>query len=288
MSVIVVGVDGSQSSQQAVRWAAQEAAWRGCALKVLFAAGQTRGSGPHLTADLSPQATQVTDRVRALVQESHPDLEVGGAPVVGHPAQVLVDESAGAAMVVVGNRGHGGFHDMLLGSTSLHTAMYAHCPVAVVRGTAAQSGGGELAPVVVGVDGSQPSQSAVEVAAYEAELRGVPLTVLHAWPSAADEALGAWALVGPTGVLDADTVDVAQEAAAAARTARPGVDVTARTVRRGPAGALLAASKQACLVVVGCRGHGGFTGLLLGSVSQALVHHAACPVLVDHWHEPAS
>lgn len=284
MDVIVVGVDGSQPSQRALLWAADEAARRACGLQVLLAVDEPRGSGPHLTADLSPHASEVTDLACALVRESHPDLDVGGAPVVGHPAKVLAEESAGAAMVVVGSRGHGGFHDMLLGSTSLHTAMHAHCPVAVVRGKSVQDG--RRAPVVVGVDGSDPAQSAVELAAYEAELRGAPLTVLHAWPSPADEALGAWALVAPTGVLDADTVDVAQEAAAAVRTARPGVEVTARTVRRGPAGALVAASKRACLVVVGSRGHGGFTGLLLGSVSQALVHHAACPVLVDHRHEP--
>ncbi|WP_222106077.1 universal stress protein [Catellatospora sichuanensis] len=283
MDVIVVGVDGSEPSQRAVLWAADEAAWRGCALKVVLAVAEQRGGSAHLTADLTPQATQITDRARELAHTSHPDLDVGGAPVVGHPAKVLVDESEGADLVVVGSRGHGGFHDMLLGSTSLHAAMHAHCPVAVVR---RPSGAGhDRAPVVVGVDGSASSQAAAELAAYEADLRGAPLTVLHAWPSGADEALGPWALVGQTGVLDAEPAGVAEEAAAAVRAVYVQAEVTARTVRRRPAGALLAESKRACLVVVGCRGHGGFAGLLLGSVSQALVHHAGCPVLVNHRHD---
>jgi nucleotide-binding universal stress UspA family protein len=174
----------------------------------------------------------------------------------------------------VGCRGRGGFAGLLLGSVSSQVVAHAHCPVLVVRPPA--SADDEPAPpaasadggVVVGVDGSPAGELALTRAGVEAARRGSPLLVVHVCP---DEAAGA----------------VAERLLAAAveavRRRHPTLRVSGQ-VRYGvePAPGLVAACAGAELVVVGARGHGGFVGLLLGSVSQALAHHAPCPVLVIH------
>ncbi len=134
--------------------------------------------------------------------------------------------------------------------------------------------------VVVGVDGSEPSSVALAWAAEEARLRGAPLKVVHAWrlpslaymgpvvPEADFDALGKHAQT----LVEAQVTDVLGD--------HPGIEVLTE-VREGPsAQAVLDAAADADLLVVGSRGRGGFAGLLLGSVSSQIVHHARCPVVV--------
>jgi nucleotide-binding universal stress UspA family protein len=202
---------------------------------------------------------------------------------VGGPAGVLVDESRAASLVVVGTRGLGGFAGLLAGSVSTQVADHAHCPVIVVR-TGATTGPGPGAPVVVGLDGSPLSSHALQFALDLAAASDAPLVALYAWRGLPTGNLG------PTTVWHYDPEEAEEEARrllaeqlAGCAERYPQVSIEQRTVLSfNPGDTLVDASRTAGLVVVGSRGRGGFTGLLLGSTSQTLVHHARCSVAVIH------
>jgi nucleotide-binding universal stress UspA family protein len=139
--------------------------------------------------------------------------------------------------------------------------------------------------IVVGVDGSAGAASALEFAAAEAALRNARLRVVAAWEIPA-AAYG----TGLAPTLDTETLEafrvraqqVADEARATVKSLQPSLDAEAVAVEGRPAEVLLEEAANATLVVVGSRGLGGFKSLLLGSVSQQVVHHAGCPVVVVH------
>lgn len=143
-----------------------------------------------------------------------------------------------------------------------------------------------MAVIVVGVDHSEGAKAALRFALEEATLRQATLRVVHAWQYAY---IGATGLEGSYPALGGDIKELRDAAAsdldATLREAVPEtgtVDVERRVVEDRPAAALVDESRGADMVVVGSRGHGGFTGLLLGSVSQQVAHHAACPVVIVH------
>jgi nucleotide-binding universal stress UspA family protein len=280
---IVVGVDGSTLSMAALRWALAEAARRHAAVDVVHAwsypmaavtpyAGST---GPIISPeDVESAATHVVTSTMAEVADEVGALDVTSSLERGHPAEVLARKAKGSAMVVVGSRGHGGFVGMLLGSTSRQLLHHASVPVVVVNDETANAGG----RVVVGVDGSPPSIEALRWAVTEARLRQVGLDVVHAWQHPGVLFFGETMVIGADDVakgaqevLDRSMAAVADEVA--------GIDVRA-TVERGHPVGVLTARGDAGLLVVGSRGRGGFTGLLLGSVSSETVHHAPCPAVV--------
>jgi nucleotide-binding universal stress UspA family protein len=191
------------------------------------------------------------------------------------PAPALIERSAGAELLVVGARGLGGFRSLLLGSVSQHCLHHAPCPVAVVRTSAAGARARER--VVVGVDGSADAARALAWAAEEARLRGAELVVVHAYlpPYAGDFAI-AW----DPGDEEEHAQVLLDDALAAVDTGSLPVPVEPVLAYDRAAPALLDAAEQADLVVVGSRGRGGFAGLLLGSVSHQVTHHAPCPVVV--------
>jgi len=143
---LVVAVDGSAGSKAAVRFALEDAVRRGVPVVAVIAFRV-----PELRGDYTPIGgaaeerrlretlrSQGVDKVRAVVDEAalglpgpRPDVQVVAA--LGSPADVLVRESHDADLLVVGSRGHGGFHSMLLGSTSIQCATHATCPVTVVH-----------------------------------------------------------------------------------------------------------------------------------------------------------
>ncbi|MGK5739816.1 universal stress protein [Micromonospora sp. URMC 103] len=272
---VVAGVDGSPASLGAAEEAARAAVLRARPLHLVHGYLHPLGYGvPVNPYDLGvPAPTEAAqamlERVAGDLAGRWPGLRVEVRQVPGGPGATLVEESSRAELVVVGSRGLGGFTGLLLGSVGTQVAAHARCPVLVVRpaGEPVRAEG----PVLVGVDGSEPAELAVGYAADEAARRGAALVLVHVAP---DEG---------TRTPDGDPDAVLATAIAAARGSHPGLTVTARTIRAdSPARALVEASGDAALAVVGTRGRGGFTGMLLGSVSQALVQHARCPVLVAH------
>jgi nucleotide-binding universal stress UspA family protein len=283
---VVVGVDGSPSSLAAVEVAAREAALRGTELRLVHAFG---GPSVHMPPHVRPWSP-ATAGLRELVDGTLAEAERrarGAAPrvpitrdvTVGEPVVVLEIESRTASLVVVGSRGLSGFGSLLLGSTGVHLAAHARCPVLVVRGRPDPAG-----PVLLAADGSPAGQAAVAFAFAEASLRGAGLLALHVWSTRTERAYDGPAdppfVTYDEGHLRDEEEHMLAAALAGHRERRPDVDVESRLVRGRVRAALIDASGAAQLVVAGARGRGGFKGLLLGSVSQALLHHAHCPVAV--------
>lgn len=281
---VVVGVDGSAPSMGALRWAADEANRRQRPLRVIHAAA----SGDP---DADEQAQRLVDDAITRVRAWQPRLDVSGFVYGGTPTAELCTESAHADLVVVGSRGHGGITGLLLGSVSAQVAAHARCPVLVVRDGEIWAGH-ELPlashrPVLVGVDGSPAADLAAGVAFEEAAARGVPLVAVRVWRPPRPP----WRTDVRPLILDIDELETAErhllsESVAAWRDKYPQVSAQTRLMPGNPGAALVNASRDAQLAVVGTRGHGGFAGLLLGSASQQLLHHAGCPVLLVREPDP--
>jgi nucleotide-binding universal stress UspA family protein len=205
------------------------------------------------------------------------DLSVEQVETTGSPVAVLQAESTRAELVVLGDRGLGGFAGLLIGPVAVTLAAHAACPIVVVRGPEPDRMVRSEA-VVVGVDGSPTSEGAVAFAFEAAALRGVPLVAVHTWFDMVVDATMAPLI--DWDVTEADEREVLAERLAGWAEKYPDVAVRRLVARDRPARALVEESGRAQLVVVGSRGRGGISGLLLGSVSQALLHHAACPVAV--------
>jgi nucleotide-binding universal stress UspA family protein len=191
------------------------------------------------------------------------------------PAQVLIDASRDADLVVVGPHGRGGFLGLPLGSVSQHVLPHAACPVVVVRGRPMGAG-----RIVVGVDGSPEGQAALGWAARQAALTGGEVHAVLAWQ--VPTGYGFVGAAEPDGAAHALNV---LGRSVAAELGQVGTVPVVQDVDTGhPAEVLLRAAAEADLLVVGCRGRGGFTGLLLGSVSRHVAAHAPCTVVVHHGH----
>lgn len=269
MNRVVVGIDGSEQALAAVRVAAAEAYHRREPLQIVHAfvwALLHVNVGP-VAADLPGtglrhQAEDLLKEARAEVEKVAPQVPVTTALIDGAATPVLLGQSDGASLLVLGDRGLGGFSGLLIGSVAVHAAAHAHCPVLVVRGAEPTSG-----PVVVGVDGSEPSKLAVGLAFEESAYRKAELVPVLVWDESAfvteqaarralDESLTGWPERFPDVVV------------------RP------ELVHGHPRQVLVERSKTAQLVVLGDRGRDTFKGLVLGSVSQTLLHHSVCPVAV--------
>jgi nucleotide-binding universal stress UspA family protein len=281
---VVVGVDGSAQALRAVRWAVPEARRRKAVLRLITAFAWTDnrlvalpGIGPEPYGEhLRKAATDGLAAAAAAAAEIDPDVPVEPELVLGFPGSVLHEQSKTAELLVVGDSGHGRIASALVGSVALSVAAQSACPTVVVRGLPAVPGG--PLPVVVGIDGTPLSEAALAFAYDAAAARGVPLVAVHTWLDAVnDPALAA--------LVDWQTAAVQAEEVLAERLAGwgekyPDVPVQRLVARGLPGHALLDQAAMAQLVVVGTRGHGEIAGLLLDSVSNALVHKAACPVAI--------
>lgn len=266
---IIVGYDGSPGSAEALDWAVQEARLRGTQVTICHA--WMPQPFPADGADAPDPAHEQAERVLAdgVRRARASGAEVRPALASGPAARVLCEQSAGADLMVVGARGIGGLPGLLLGSVSLQVAAHAQAPVTVVRGRWRPGPGQYPQPVVVGADGSPEAQAALEFAMAEAALRDVPLIAVCALCDSA----------GVVGV--ARMVEAAFGAAVdKAQAAHPDVVVQRRVEPGAPRSALLTAATRAQLLIVGARGRGGLQEMMLGSISLALLHHAACPVTV--------
>ncbi|MER8007491.1 universal stress protein [Streptomyces sp. NPDC094149] len=283
---VVVGVDGSASSLAAVETAAREAAWRGVGLRLVHAVGWPPLPLRRGRSAWNPDAAGVRERVDGMLTEAEqrarriaPHVRTVTDSVLGEPVMVLEIVSRHASLLVVGNRGLSRLGSLLLGSTAAHLAAHARRPLLVVRGRPDASG-----PVLLAVDGSPAARPAVEFAFAEAQSRGADLVAQHVWNTATERVYDGPA-DPPFMTYDEDRLRdeeqrVLGEALSGLRQRYPDVAVERRLVRGRVGGTLVDASAGAQLVVTGAHAHGGFTGLLLGSVGQALLHHAHCPVAV--------
>jgi nucleotide-binding universal stress UspA family protein len=279
---VIVGVDGSAPSWEALRWAVAEAGRRTARLRIIAAyrapwPGEEIAAGADLVGAALAGTESVVAEMMAFARQEQPGIAVNGLAVCGGAVPVLHAAAVNAALLVVGSRGHGGFASLLLGATGLQAATHAPVPVVVVRGRTDASTG----PIVVGTDGSPGADHAVAMAFEEAALRGCDLVAVRAYhvptpPWGRD--------VEPT-VYDPDRRRAAAHAAldesiTAWREKYPQVEVQTVVTPDDPAEVLIGTSHGAQLLVVGTRGHGGFAGLLLGSVGQKLLYHSHCPVLI--------
>ncbi|GIJ35987.1 Nucleotide-binding universal stress protein, UspA family [Micromonospora sediminimaris] len=273
---VVVGVDGSPPSLVAAEHAAQAAVWRSRPLHLVHGYLHPLGYGVPINPyevgvpAASEDGRKMLEQTAAELVDRWPGLTVEVRQVAGGPGATLVEESRRAELVVVGSRGLGGFAGLLLGSVGTQVAAHGHCPVLVIRPPDRPIP--TEGPVLVGVDGSESAELAVGYGAEEAVRRGGTLVLMHVADEGDDDGAAA-ALLATAG--------------AAAQGSHPGLTVEERVIVAPKADqALIEATGDAALVVAGSRGRGGFAGLLLGSVSQTLVHHARCPVLIAHPYQP--
>lgn len=271
---VVVGVDGSTLSDNALMWAAAQAERAGAPLHVVHAFVYIHAMGGVAVFDSrDPEELggEVCADAAKKARAAHPDLPVTTEVRVGSAAPQLLKVAQDAGMVVLGARGHGRVTGALIGSVSQQVAMHASCPVVVVR-----SDGHAQGPVVVGVDGSSESIGALRFALHHAAALDTPLRVVRA--EYVDPPDGDWHghLVDPVQQITAHVRATVDEAARE----YPDVDVDLRVLLRHPVTALVEESTDASLLVVASRGLGGFKGLFLGSVSQGVLSQAAASVAI--------
>lgn len=282
---VLVGVDGSEQSISAARWAQREARLRGEALTLVTAYTVPAFWGSSLDGGI---AMADDDRLRAgvdaLLHEVVGKLDPEGVTPelrvqVGDAAGVLVDLSAQASLLVSGSRGRGGFLGRLLGSVSSALPGHAHCPVAIIPAGVEATRAADGVPVVAGVDGSEEGRAAALVAAEEAAARTAPLRLVCALPPVGANA--AWLAV----TLDEEArrrelqerLDAGVEWLASEF---PGLTVTTELVEGNPVDVMVEQTATARLTVLGTRGLGGFSGALVGSTSQGVANHAKGPVMI--------
>lgn len=274
-SRVVVGFDGSVPSEQAVRWAAARARRLRLALEVVQAVPLWPYDVRSRTDHAAAARATAQDAVDALVQPvraAGADLEVRTVVELCSPASLLLDRAVDAESVVLGSRGGGGFPRLHLGSVAGQVAAHAPCSVVVVR-ERARTG------VVVGVDGSAASDAAVAFAFEEASAHGEVLTAVHAWlPVYAG--LGDLPYYDDFRPADEEDEELLAERVAGWCEQYPDVVVRRKVLSLHPVPALLEASTDARLLVVGSHGRSGLQHLLLGSTSRSLLHAARCTVAV--------
>ncbi|NOQ00119.1 MULTISPECIES: universal stress protein [Mycolicibacterium] len=289
---VVVGVDGSSQALAAVRWAVREAVMRHAPLSVIHVAE----SLPAVASTLDWSVGRIPEEVleiqenaaRSVLAEavaaahdtaaSSDRPEVRAELMFGKPVPTLTELSTRAQMVVVGCRGQAGWqHRRLLGSVSTGLIHHAHCPVAVIHDEATPWLQSQWSPVLLGIDGSPASERATEIAFDEASWRGVDLVALYVLTDTHDVSsfFGMeWA------ALRATARKTLAERLTDWQKRYPEVNVNLEVEFEQPVRQLLNHAARAQLVVVGSHGRGGFTGMLLGSVSTAVAQESPVPVIV--------
>lgn len=284
--VILVGVDGSTESYNAVDWATARAKLNGAMVHVLctyalasYSAAALDGGYAALDDRALQQGAQraVDEAVNRVTEQG---VKASGSTEPGDAASVMVEMSREVDLIVVGSRGGGGFTDRLLGTVSSALPAHADCPVVVVPRHLSGSPFTPVERIVVGVDGSEIASAALKAAVNEAALWDANLTALSAVPIATGVGMLAWL---PAAVdreaITRDTLNGLNRAVDEAIGQR-NMKIARHVLDGSPAALLTEFSTAVDLIVVGNRGRGGFQGLLLGSTSQTVLSHSTCPVMV--------
>ncbi|MFE9028430.1 universal stress protein [Streptomyces iakyrus] len=287
---VVAAVDGSDDSLRALEWAADAARRRAAPLRVAhvrqyahWAQPEVLAAGPADPRD-DPVLTQVRTRLEGRADQ--PDTEYVG--LEGAAGAVLPELGATAQLLVLGSRGRGGFASLLLGSNSMAAARDAECPVVVVprpgREVHGEAPGGPGPRVVVGLKVDGPDEATLEFAFAEAARRGARLQAVAAYPWPAQP----WMMPGemPPPIVDQDVIEdetrvLADGFLAPYRERHPDVPIQLIPAAGDAAGYLVAASRDADLVVVGRHRRRLLSPVrMMGSVTHAVLLHAASPVAV--------
>ncbi|WP_433492739.1 universal stress protein [Nocardia grenadensis] len=286
-AAVVVGVDGTPDAHSAIRWAAAVAARRGRRLVLAYAMNSTPAKTwlvayqpmvDEAVRMLKTHGEQALATGTQVAREAAPRVQVDTLLSEHSPAKMLIELSESAYMVVLGSRRGGAVSH--LGSTILAVAAHGSGTIVAVRENGDEITSG---PVVVGVDGSPVSDTAVAAAFAEAAERETDLVAVHTWSDLTFTEFASTGLIE----IPAEDLQTAEQAVLAERLAGwqqryPEVTVHREVYPSTPAQHLREWSERAQLVVVGSRGRGGFRGLLLGSTSQSLIQHSACPVMITH------
>jgi nucleotide-binding universal stress UspA family protein len=281
---MVVGVDRSDTGLAAVQYAAELASRRKLPLRVMHAFEPSQYhavvQGPlGVDSVLRKSAQRLLDDTLEVLSAVYPDLEVEAVLEEGSETEMLLRESESADSVVLGSRGVGGFADLVIGSTTLHVVSHARCPVIAVpfpTGDEESRKG-----VVVGVDGSEVSEAAIQFAFEVAAVTGEPLTAVHVWHDPTRTGVG---LLMPPVLDQAEVLReerlMLSKSMSGWREKFPEVEVQELVVPGHPISVLSAAAEEARLLVVGSHGRGSIRSLVLGSVSHGVLHHASGAVAV--------
>ncbi|QNP68289.1 universal stress protein [Streptomyces roseirectus] len=272
---ITVGLDGSPESLAAAEWAACEAVSLGLPLTLLQVGEPVPAPVPgpetyRRWTDHVPRQTALGLRLR------HPGVRVRGEHVTGSPADVLSHASKDAELLVLGSRGPGGIGGFVTGSVGLGVLAHAQRPVVFVRARRPHEG----RPVVLGLDTDHPDSALMDFAFDSAARRGTPLLILHAWSPAP---YLAYATLDDPPLRASLARGDAEELADVVRPWRqkfPDVEVAEESRYGSAAAHLVAAAREASLVVVGRRGRRGPFGTHIGHVTYAALHHSPAPVAV--------
>ncbi|WP_030339607.1 universal stress protein [Streptomyces sp. NRRL S-1022] len=287
---VIAAVDGSADSLRALDWAVDAARRRTAPLRVVHVRQYAAWGQADVLVAAPPEAEgdPVLDEVRTRLADR------AGAPAVeyvaleGVPGAVLPELGSDAQLLVLGSRGRGGFASLLLGSNGLAVARDAECPVVVVPQPGREVHGeapAEPGPrVVVGLHADSPDEAVLAFAFAEAALRDARLQVIAAYPWPVQTWSAPGQLVPPAIDQDAvanETRALAEGFLAPHRERHPDVRADARALPGDAAGLLVAASKDADLVVVGRHRRRLLApARMMGSVTQAVLLHAASPVAV--------
>lgn len=291
-ALVVVGVDGTEGSLVALRWAAHEASRRGwplqivtCAQLPMAAEAGMIGTGGFAgsTMDAIVKDQEAINRRAVDLARSFglgPEVKIGGKTILGSPAYALVGAANEADLLVVGASGHPGRLTDVLGSVATVVTHRAPCPVVVVHGIPRADN--EIKRIVVGVDGSPGSNQATDWAIDQAVRSAAELVLVHGWVYPYGGArIGA---SEPRDDMRLDAMRTLETATASVVDRVPGLQCRSVISEESAAKAIIDAAVDGDLVVVGSRGRGGFGALLLGSVSRTVVQHSPCPVAVIRTH----
>ncbi len=281
---IVVGVDDSDSSAQALIWAAEQARLEHRELILVHTIeaiapdypGSVMAYPREVREELKVEGHQVLSKAAAEVAALDPDLVVHQLFRFADTRELLLELSETAAMIVIGSRGRGRLRSLLLGSVSVAVVKHAHCPVVVLRPGPRSS---HRKGILVGADGSEESRAVLEFAYREASLHGLPLTVLHCYWDINAATAATYVLQEATLDLETERLLLA-EAAGGIGDKYPEVQVTTEMATGMPQDALVKRGEEMDLIVVGAHRMGALARMLFGSVSISVVEHSVTPVAV--------